>query len=213
METNELKNIWNTLSKNKLIDEQLAKESINNIVTNKGAGLFVKMKKKVLIDYWVYLIGLIAVPIVTTMVHLNLMRPLPAIQAYIGIAFVEIYLIYMFVNARRKIKFIDYSNNNLAIKEGLISLQVKIKKSISREFKLGILFGIGFISFTILQLIITGGGFSNLEFSKFSTMTAVLLIIMLFIFPYLLKYEFKIRFSGITEDINQTINELNPESE
>lgn len=213
METSELKNIWKTLSKNNLIDEQLARENIIKIVKIKGAGLFVKMKKKVLVDYWVYLIGLIAVPIITTMVHLNLMRPLPTIQAYIGIAFVEIYLIYMFVNARRKINFIDYSNNNLAIKEGLISLQGKIKKSISREFKLGILFGIGFISFTILQLIITGGGFTNIDFSKFSTMTAVLLIVMLFIFPYLLKYEFKIRFSGITEDLNHTIDELNKESE
>ncbi len=213
METNELKNIWNTLSENNLIDEQFAKENINKIITNKGAGLFVKMKKKVLIDYWVYLIGLIAVPIITTMVHLNLMRPLPTIQAYIGIVFVEIYLIYMFVNARRKLDFIDYSNNNLAIKEGLISLQGKIKKSINREFKLGMLFGIGFICFTILQLIITGGGFTNIDFSKFSTMTAVLLIVLLFIFPYALKYEFKIRFSGITEDINQTINELNSESE
>ena len=213
METNELKNIWNTLSENNLVDEQLAKESINKIVKNKGAGLFVKMKKKVLVDYWVYLIGLIAVPVITTMVHLNLMRPLPTIQADIGIAFVEIYLIYMFVNARRKINFIDYSNNNLAIKEGLISLQEKIRKSISREFKLGILFGFGFISFTILQLFITGGDFTNIDFSKFSTMTAVLLIGMLFIFPYLLKYEFKIRFSGITKDLSHTIDELNSEVE
>jgi len=213
METNELKNIWNTLSEKNLIDEQLAKESINRIVTKKGAGLFVKMEKKVRLDYWVYLIGLIAVPIITTMVHLNLMKPLPTIQAYVGIVFVEIYLIYMFVNARRKLNFIVYSNNNLSIKEALISLQGKIKKSISREFKLGILFGIGFISFTIVQLIITGGGFTNIDFSKFSTMIAVLLIAMLFIFPYALKYEFKIRFSGITEDINQTIDDLNSETE
>ncbi|MBN2486073.1 MAG: hypothetical protein JXB34_08875 [Bacteroidales bacterium] len=213
METKELKNIWNTLSENKLIDEQLAKESIKKIVTNKGAGLFVKMKKKVIIDYWVYLIALIIVPLITTMVHLNLMKPLPTIQAYFGIAFVEIYLIYMFVNARRKISFIDYSNNILSIKDGLISLQGKIKKSISSEFKLGVFFGMSFISFTILQLIITGGGFTNIDFSMFSTMIAILLIVMLFIFPFLLKFEFKTRFSGITEDINQTINELNSESE
>lgn len=213
METNELKNIWNALAENNLIDKQIAKESINQIITKKGSGLFAKMKKKVFIDYCVYLVGLIAVPVITTMVHLNLMKPLPSIQAYFGIAFAEIYLVYMFVNARRKLNFINYSNNNLSLKEGLISLQKKIKKSISREYKLGILFGIGFISFTILQLIITGGGFTNIDFSKFSTMTAVLLITMLFIFPYALKYEFKIRFSGITDDINQTINELNSESE
>ncbi len=213
MEANELKNIWNALSENNLIDEQLAKENIIKIITNKGAGLFNKMKKKIRIDYWTYLIVVIVVPIITTMVHLNLMKPLPTIQAYIGIAFVEIYLIYMFVNARRKLDFIDYSNNNLAIKEGLISLQEKIEKSIRREFKLGIFFGIGFIGFTIIHLVCIGGGFNNIDFSKFSTMTAVLLIVMLFVLPYALKYEFKIRFTGITEEINQTINELNIESE
>ncbi|TKG97450.1 hypothetical protein EYV94_03210 [Puteibacter caeruleilacunae] len=212
MENNELKNIWNALSENDLIDEKLAKENINRIVTSKGAGLFVKMKKKVLIDYWVYLIALIAVPIITTMVHLHLMKPLATIQAYVGITFVEVYLIYMFINARRKLKFIDYSNNNLSIKEGLISLQGRIKKAISHEFKLGIFFGIVFICFTIIQLIITGGGFTNIDFSKFSTMIVILLIVMLFVFPYALKYEFKIRYSDITEDITKTINELNPES-
>ncbi len=213
METNELKNIWNALAKKNLIDKQLAKENINQIITKKGFGIFSKMKKKVSIDYWVYLFGLIAVPLITTMVHLNLMKPLPTIQAYIGIAFVEIYLVYMFVNARRKLNFIDYSNNNLSIRNGLFALQEKIKKSINLEYKLGILFGLGFISFTILQLIITGGGLSNIDLSKFSSMTAVLLVAMLFIFPFALKYEFKVRFSGITDDINQTINELNAESE
>lgn len=213
METNELKNIWNTLADKNLIDKQIAKESINQIITKKGSGLFAKMKKKVFIDYWVYLVGLIAVPVITTMVHLNLMKPLSSIQAYFGIAFVEIYLVYMFVNARRKLNFIDYSNNNLSLKEGLYALLEKIKKSINIEYKLGILFGIIFISFTILQLIITGGGLSNIDFRKFSTMIAVLLVAMLFIFPYALKYEFKIRFSGITDDINLTIKELNSESE
>jgi len=213
MEKNELKNIWNTLAENNNIDKQITKKSINQIITKKGSGLFSKMKKKVFIDYYIYLVGLIVVPVITTMVHLNLMKPLPSIQAYLGIAFVEIYLVYMFVNARRKLNFINYSNNNLSLKEGLISLQKKIKKSIRREYKLGILFGIGFISFTILQLIITGGGFTNIDFSKFTTITAVILIAMLFIFPYALKYEFKIRFSGITDDINQTITELNSESE
>lgn len=212
METNELKNIWKVLANNNLVDKQIAKENINQIITNKGNGLFSKMKKKISIDYWVYLIGLIAVPLITTMVHLNLMKLLPTIQAYIGITFVEIYLIYMFVNARRKLNFINYSNNNLSIKKSLCSLQEKLKKSISLEYKLGILFGIGFIGFTILQLLITSGGVSNVDFSNFTTMIAVLLIAMLFIFPFALKYEFKIRFSGITDDINQTINELNSET-
>ncbi len=213
METNELKNIWNTLAEKNLIDTQLAKENINQIITKKGIGLFSKMKKKVSIDYWIYLIGLIVVPLITTMVHLNLMKPLPTIQAYIGITFVEIYLIYMFVNARRKITFLNYSNNTLSIKDSLFALKDRLKKSIRFEYKLGLFFGICFIIFTILQLLITNGRLLNVDFSKFPTMIAILLVAMIFIFPFALKYEFKIRFSGITDDINKTISELNSETE
>jgi len=208
METKDLKNIWNALADNQLVDEKLAKENITEIISKKGKGLFSKMTKKTIFDYWLYLIGLIAVPLATTMVHLNLMKPLPTIQAYVGIVFVELYLIYMFINARRKLNFIESSNNSLSIKESLVEMQKKLKKAINREYRLGVFFGIGIILLTIIQLVITGGGLSNIDFTSFPTMIAVLLIATPFILPMLLRYEFKLRYSRITKDIKQTINEL-----
>ncbi len=71
METKNLKNIWNALADNQLVDEKLAKENITEIISKKGKGLFSKMTKKTIFDYWLYLIGLIAVPLATSMVHLN----------------------------------------------------------------------------------------------------------------------------------------------
>ena len=208
METKNLKNIWNALADNQLVDEKLAKENITEIISKKGKGLFSKMTKKTIFDYWLYLIGLIAVPLATSMVHLNLMKPLPTIQAYVGIVFVELYLIYMFINARRKLNFIESSNNSLSIKESLVEMQKKLKKAINIEYRLGVFFGIGIILLTIIQLIITGGGLSNIDFTSFPTMIAVLLIATPFILPMLLRYEFKLRYSRITKDIKQTINEL-----
>jgi len=208
METKDLKNIWNALADNQLVDEKLAKENITEIISEKGKGLFSKMTKKTIFDYWLYLIGLIAVPLATTMVHLNLMKPLPTIQAYVGIVLVELYLIYMFINARRKLNFIESSSNSLSIKESLIEMQKKLKKAINIEYRLGVFFGIGIILLTIIQLVITGGGLSNIDFTSFPTMIAVLLIATPFILPVLLRYEFKLRYSRITKDIKQTINEL-----
>jgi hypothetical protein len=213
METNELKNIWNTLAINNLIDKKLAEDNIHQIITKKGLGLISKMKKKIFIDYWVYLTALILVPIVTTIVHLNLMKPLPTIQAYFGIGFVEVYLIYMFINSLRKIRFLEYSNNSVTIKESLIDLQRSLKKSMLREWWLGLCFGTGLIVLTIIQFSITGGGFQFINFSKFTTLLSVFLILMLFVFPFLLKFEFKIKFSEITNDISNTIIELEKETE
>lgn len=213
MESNELKNIWNTLANNNLIEKKLAEDNIRQIITKKGFGLVSKMKKKVFIDYWVYLTALILVPIVTTIVHLNLMKPLPTIQAYFGIGFVEVYLIYMFASSLRKLRFLEYSNNAVTIKESLIDLQCRLKKSMNREWWLGLCFGTGLIVLSIIQLTITSGGLHYVNFSKFTTLISVLLILMIFVFPFLLKLEFKIRFSGITNDISNTINELDKETE
>lgn len=213
METNELKNIWNALANNNLIDKKLAEDNIRQIITKKGFGVVSKMKKKVFIDYWVYLTALSLVPIVTTIVHLNLMKPLPTIQAYFGIGFVEVYLIYMFISSLRKIRFLEYSNNMVSIKESLIGLQSSLKKSMQREWWLGLCFGTGIIILTIIQFIITGGGLQNVHFSKFTTLLSVFLISMLFVFPFLLKFEFKIKFSEITNDISNTIIELEKETE
>lgn len=213
METTELKHIWNTLANNKLIDEQLAKENISRIITNNGNGLFAKMKSKLSIDYWAYLLGLIFVPVITSGVHLHLMQPLPTVQAYVGIVFIEIYLVYMFVNARRKLTFIEYTNNNLSIKEGLFKLQEKLKQSMRKEYKLSMIFGLVLICFAILQFIITGGGFSTRELSEFTTIAVIILVVLLILFPFMLKLEFKIRFSGIIKDLDKTIDELNAETE
>lgn len=208
METKDLRNIWNALADNQLLDEKLAKENITEIITKKGKGLFSKITKKIIFDYWLYLIGLIAVPLATTMVHLSLMKPLPTIQAYVGIVFVELYLIYMFINARRKLNFIESSNNAFSIKESLVAMQKRLKKAINIEYRLGVMFGVGIILFTIIQLVITGGGLSNIDFTEFSTMIALLLVVIPLILPMLLRYEFKLRYSQTTKEIEQTINEL-----
>jgi hypothetical protein len=213
METNELKNIWNVLANNNIIDRKLGEDNIRQIITKEGFGLVSKMKKKVFIDYWVYLTALVLVPIVTTIVHLNLMKPLPTIQAYFGISLAEVYLIYMFIGSLRKLRFLEYSNNTGTIKESLIDLQSSLKKSMQREWWLGLCFGTGLIVLTIIQFKITGGGLHFINFSKFTTLISVFLILMLFVFPFLLKFEFKIKFSEITNDISNTIIELEKETE
>ncbi|MFT7057393.1 MAG: hypothetical protein ACJAR3_003041, partial [Roseivirga sp.] len=63
METVELKKIWNTLAKKQLIDQELAKENILEIITKEGNGIINRMKRKINSDYYVVLFGVIFTPL------------------------------------------------------------------------------------------------------------------------------------------------------
>jgi hypothetical protein len=216
METNELKKIWNILAENKLIDKNLAKDSILQIITKKGNGIINKMKRKSKIDYWLYLAGLIFIPVVTMLVHLNLNHPFPNIRPYIGLAFVEIFFINMFFNTVRNLKFLDISNNTGSIKEALVSVKSRFKVYLKKTYWVSLFFGFGFLIFALIHFLIRLGSIENFTFSTtgfnvFASYLSILLIILILAWPFILKKDYKTRFDGILQDIDQTINELNEE--
>ena len=216
METNELKNIWNALANNNLIDKSLARENIRQIITKKGNGVINKIKRKSKIDYFVYLIGLIFVPVVTLLVHINLQHPFPSMRSYIGLSFVELFFIYMFTNSIRNLKFLDYSYNTGSIKESLLQVKSYFESYLKKVYWINLLFGFSFLIFALVHFIIIIGGINRIKllstgFNVFASYVSILLMIFIIIWPFILKIEYKIRFSGPINDINMTIDELNKE--
>lgn len=216
METNELKKIWKILVENKLIDKNLAKENILQIISKKGNGIISKMKRRSKIDYWLYLLGLIFIPFITLLVHLSLNHPFANIRPYIGLSFVELFFIYMFANSVNILKFLDMSYNCGSIKESLVSVKSRFESYLKKTYRVSLLFGFSFLIFTLIHILIILGGINNVKFSStgfnvFLSYVSILLIILIPSWPFILKKDYKIRFDGIFQDLDQTIDELNEE--
>ena len=216
METDELKKIWNTLAENKLIDKDLAKENILQIISKKGNGIINKMKRKSKIDYFVYLSGLILVPAATLLVQVNLQHPFPSIRSYIGLSFVELFLIYMFGNSFKILKFLDYSSNTTSIKEALLKVRSYFEAYLKKVYWVSFLFGLSFLIFSLMHFLIILGGINHFKFSStgflgFISYFSILLLVLIIAWPFILKIEHNTKFSGLLKDISQTIDELNKE--
>ena len=212
METNELKNIWNTLAENKLIDKEIAKENIKQIITKKGKGLIFKMKQKVMVDYVMYLSAFIIIPIAIAFVNIVLNRPSPLLQV-IGVFVIECYLLLMFLKSKRKLNSLDKTDNTGTIKDSLINFRDNYLKVIHKEKWVIIPFGYFIISLALVQYFIYKGGIFPIDLSQSHSILPFFLILMLVLLPFVLKLEYKIRFSQIIKEINQTIDELNNETD
>jgi hypothetical protein len=214
METDELKKIWHILAENKLIDKDLAKENILQIISKKGNGIINKMKRKSKIDYFIYLSGLIFIPLVTMAVQVNLQHPFPSIRSYIGLSFVELFFIYMFGNSVKILKFLDYSSNTTSIKEALLKVKSYFEAYLKKAYWVSFLFGLSFLIFSLLHFLIILGGinhftFSSMGFLGFISYFSILLLVLIIAWPFILKIEHNTKFSGLLKDIDHTIDDLN----
>jgi hypothetical protein len=216
METDELKKIWNILAKNKLIDKDLAKENILQIISKKGNGIINKFKKKSKIDYFVYLAGLIFIPVVTIIVHLIIQHPFPNLRSYLGLTFVELFFIYMYANSFKNLKFLGYTYNTGSIKESLLKVKSHFESYLKKAYWINLLFGFSFLIFALIHFIVLLGGIEHFDFSStgfkgFISFFSILLVVLIIVWPFIAKIEFKYKYSGLLKDINQTIKELNEE--
>jgi len=216
METAELKKIWNILAENKLIDKNLAKENIMQIISKKGSGIIHKMIKKAKFDYYIFLFGIILIPLFLLIGLLYIPPPFPNMQSYIGLSVVELFFIYMLIASIRNRKILKTSFNNESIKDSIQKVNSHLKLYLKNYFLISLLFGYIFLIFALIQFIVRIGGVSHFSFSTsgfhlFATYFSIAIIVLMIIWPLLIKIETKIRYSGIIKDINQLLNELNEE--
>ena len=216
METDELKKIWNTLADKKLIDQSLAKESIMRIITKKGNGIINKMQGKAKFDYYLFLTVLILMPIFLLAGYLFIPSPFPNTHSFIGISAVELFFIYMFIGSIRNRKLLETSFNNESIKESIIILQTHLKAYLKKYYLISLISGYCFLFFALIQSIVKIGGVKNIFFDSegfnlFASHLIIVLILLIIALPFMLKIETKIRFSGVRDNINKLLIEINEE--
>jgi hypothetical protein len=216
METDELKKIWQTLADNKLIDRQIAKENINQIIAKKGNGTINKMLRKSLFDYYLFLTCSIVVPVFIVITKLFFPGPFPNFQSYIGLTAVELFFLYMVFGAVRNRKLLTLTFNNNSIKEAIENVSLYLKKYLKRYWQISLVFGYVFLLFALLQFITRLNGLQNFSlhssgFNLFASRFIVVIFGLMIIWPVLVRFEIKIRYSHITKEIEQLLNEINTE--
>lgn len=206
--------IWNALADNKLIDKSIAKESIQQILTKKGGGIINKMGKKASFDYYIFLSGAIIIPIFLFTSHIFFTFPFPNLQSYMGLTAVELFFIYMLSASIHNRKVLSTSFNNESIKESIVKVDSFLKNYLKKYFIISLVFGYIFLFFALAQFITRIGGVKNISFSTtgfnlFASRFILVLLILMAVWPFLIKFEIRIRYSATSKDISQLASELN----
>jgi hypothetical protein len=214
MENNELIKIWNTLAEKKLIDRDLAMESIRQILTKEGGGIIHKMIKKAKVDYYIFLTAIIIVPLFIVTAHLFFPPSFPNSQSYIGLLAVELFFIYMLNVSIRNKKLLTTTFNELSIRDSIQKVDNYLKMYLRKYFYISLVFGYIFLLFALLQFLLRIGGPQNISISSsgfnfFASNFIIGILALMIIWPFLIKFEIRIRFSGTKKEVTQLLNELN----
>jgi hypothetical protein len=212
METDELRIIWKTLAKEKLVDKELAKENIERIITLKSSKTVEKLSKKLRKDYFTNIFTSILIIVITifssVILHQrNLQLP---IKGYIFLILCFSFYAFKALTHSSKIRLINLSFNTSSILESL----KKIKKSfgkVSKKESIIIYFSLILLTVYANILINEKTNLSNFNINSLQGYVLVFSICYLILLPWVARFIFKKRFSEIIEDLDKSIQDLNTE--
>lgn len=221
METVELKRIWKALAENKLIDKDLAKDNILQIITKKGNGIISKITGKNKFDLYVNLFGVILIPFtILFAAYYNNQHPLTntdseLIRSYLILSLFEILMIYLLSNSIRNVKFLNYSYNTGSLRESLIKVKSYFDSYLKKGYWIGVIFMISMLTFILVDLFMKIGGIDQMNFSStgptaFASYFSIFVMILIIAVPFIMKID-SMRYAGVMRDLDQTIDELNEE--
>ncbi len=221
METSELKKIWNTLAEKQLIDQDLAKENILEIITKEGNGIINRMKRKINFDYNVFLFGVIFTPIAMLFAvywnntHPDLHTAAQLGRAYTIIVLMEVYLVFGLIKVVRNRKFLDITFNTGTLKESMEEALNYLKVELKKAKIAGLGFMYPILTFTLIDISLSIEEFGNLNFSTtgpniLGSYFAVFVVLIMLALPSIVKFETKL-FTKDIQDIEQTLLELKEE--
>ncbi len=212
METNELKNIWNTLANEKIIGKELAEENIERIILKQSGHIISKLDKKLKRSGMIYGTALLFTFIATFYVQIDLGKTFPA-NTYIGIIAISGFLLLNMLRDISKSVFIKQNYNTDTIKDSLINVKHYLIRMLKVDFFIGLTFSICMIIIYTAKYINDIGGFNKIKFSGNDTIIqspyfVIAIIIILIASPWWLKKELQLKFSNIQKDIENSLKEL-----
>jgi len=209
METNELKNIWKTLADKKLIEEELAEENIERIISLKSSNTISRLNKKLKFDFAknviaaVFVIGATIFGSIFNHLH---NRTMP-FEVYAFLLLTLAFFIFLSLNCYSKIKLLKLSDTLSTIKDSLNNAKLSVIKTSKRESVIGYIF---FIAIVVYGNVILNEytDFANFNLNSLQGYVLIFSLISVITMPFTEKIIFRKRFSGIIKDITNSLQEL-----
>jgi hypothetical protein len=209
METNELKILWQTLAKEKLIENELAEENIERIIALKSSLTVEKLNKKLKVDFSWNLIASLLITAITIFaaIFLKLRNQHLPVQGYIFLILCISFYAIKSLDINSKINLLKLSFSTSTIRDSLQNVKARFEKT---SLKGSIITYFALIILTVYAniLINENAHFSNFNINSLQGYVLLFSIIYLITLPWIANFYFKKRFSGIIGDINSSINEL-----
>ncbi len=212
METNELKNIWNTLADEKIIGKKLAEENIERIITTQSGHIIRKLEKRTKRSGIIYGIALLFTIVATIYVQIDLGKLFPT-NTYLGLIVVVVFLLLNMLRDISKLAFFQQNYHTDTIKNSLLNIRNYLIKVLRIDFFIGLTFSICMILIYTSKYIYDIGGFSQINFSGNdliiqSPYFVIAITVLLLATPWWLKKEIKLKFSNIQKEIENSLKEL-----
>ncbi len=212
METDELKNIWQALAKEKLIGNELAKENIERIINKKNSSLINNLSKKARTDLIMNISSSVFVfgaMILATVVNSQHAVKMP-LTAYLFLSLTIFFFAFKAIKTSSRIKLLRLSFTTVSMKDSFEKLRQAFLKIYKEESIFSL---VTFLVITLLANIVINEktDFSNFNIFSLQGFTLIVSIISIIAGPFVEKYLFKKRFSVIFNDIEKNINDLNSE--
>jgi hypothetical protein len=212
METDELKNIWQALAKEKLIGNELAKENIERIINKKNSSLINNLSKKARTDLIMNISSSVFVfgaMILATVVNSQHAVKMP-LTAYLFLSLTIFFFAFKAIKTSSRIKLLRLSFTTVSMKDSFEKLRQAFLKIYKEESIFSL---VTFLIITLLANIVINEktDFSNFNILSLQGFTLIVSIISIIAGPFVEKYLFKKRFSVIFNDIEKNINDLNSE--
>lgn len=212
MEINELKNIWQTLSDEKLIGKSIAKENIERIIKLNSSKTIGKLTKKLKSDYVLNIVLSAFIFIVTIFASLFLGhrdQHLP-IQGYIFLILCFSFYTYKAFNYKSKMALFSLSFHSATILESLKSIRCEFEKSYKKDVIISSVI-VGVLTAFANVLLIDNTDLGDYRINSFKGYVLMFSVFYLVALPWLSKLVYRKRFSGILTDIDKSVAELNSE--
>ncbi len=209
METNELQHIWKTLAEEKLIEKELAEENIERIISLKSSATIAKLNKKLKMDFFTN--GLAAVFIASATIFVSVFNKIHQhvlpVEALLFLFLTLAFFVFKSLDFYSKLKILKISDTTITIRGALNSAKKAVEKSSKREKYLTY---ISFIVMVVYGNILLNAyiAFSDFYVNSLQGYVLIFSVISLITMPFIEKLIFKKRFSGIINDITNSVNEL-----